>query len=71
LAVWSLHNSEISGYNIKSYLYALDILPWSVKMKFPSFGGGKKYKCDSCGQKFKMESELEDHRRKAHPNETP
>jgi hypothetical protein len=40
-------------------------------MKFPSFGGGKKYKCDSCGQKFKMESELEDHRRKAHPNETP
>ena len=43
-------------------------------MKFQSFGGGgghKEYKADSCGQKFKMESELEDYIRKAHPTETP
>jgi hypothetical protein len=71
LAVWSLYDSAISDYNIKSYLYAQNTTTLERKMKFPSFGGGKKYKCDSCGQKFKMESELEDHRRKAHPNETP
>ena len=34
-------------------------------MKFPSFGG-KKYKCDSCGEKFKTEAELEDHSVRKH-----
>jgi hypothetical protein len=37
------------------------------KMKFPSFGvGGKKFKCDSCNEKFKTEAELEDHKVRQH-----
>ena len=42
-------------------------------MKFQSFGDGgdgKKYRADSCGQEFNMETEPEDHIRKAHPTET-
>jgi hypothetical protein len=36
-------------------------------MKFPSFGvGGKKFKCDSCNEKFKTEAELEDHKVRQH-----
>ena len=37
-------------------------------MKLPSFG--KKYKCVVCGEKFKTETELEDHRVKMHPTST-
>ncbi|AIF84238.1 hypothetical protein NTE_02184 [Candidatus Nitrososphaera evergladensis SR1] len=39
-----------------------------AKMKFPSFG--KKFKCTVCGDKFKTEAELEDHRVKMHATST-
>ena len=36
-------------------------------MKFPSIGfGGKKYKCDVCGEKFKSQDELGQHEQKVH-----
>lgn len=38
------------------------------EMKFPSFGG--KYKCAVCGEKFRTEAELEDHRVKMHATST-
>jgi tRNA(Ile2) C34 agmatinyltransferase TiaS len=34
-------------------------------MKFPSFGG-KKFKCEACGQTFKKEEELHEHERQVH-----
>ena len=35
-------------------------------MKFDIFSR-KKFKCNICGDKFKTETELEQHRRTAHP----